>query len=59
MDPRFTDQTHRDLKDTRVRAVRESLIQAGVPADKIKTGAFSDANLARDRRIEVLISTGS
>jgi hypothetical protein len=30
-----------------------------VPADKIKTGAFGDANLTRDRRIELLIKTGT
>jgi len=35
------------------------LIQAGVPAYKIQTGAFGDAQLTRDRRVEVLISTSN
>ena len=57
MDPRGTDPRDQNLSDRRVSTVREALIRAGVPADKIKTGAFGDTQLARDRRVEVLIST--
>jgi OOP family OmpA-OmpF porin len=57
MDPRGTDPRNQDLSDRRVSAVRNALIQAGVPAYKIQAGAFGDAWLARDRRVEVLIRT--
>jgi hypothetical protein len=32
-----------------------ALTRAGVPADKIETGAFGDDQLRRERRVEVLI----
>jgi outer membrane protein OmpA-like peptidoglycan-associated protein len=57
MDPRGTDPRNQDLSDRRVNAVRESLIQAGVPADKIKAGPFGDEKLRRDGRVEVLLIT--
>jgi len=57
IDPRGTDPRNQALSDRRVDAVRDALIRAGVPANKIQTGAFGDAQLARDRRVEVLIST--
>jgi flagellar motor protein MotB len=57
MDPRGTDARNQDLSDRRVKAVRDSLIQAGVPVEKIQAGAFGDEKLRRDRRVEVLIST--
>ena len=59
MDPRGTDPRNQDLSDRRVDAVRSALIQAGVPAYKIQTGAFGDTQLTRDRRVEVLISTSN
>ncbi len=59
MDPRGTDPRNQDLSDHRVDAVRTALIQAGVPAYKIQTGAFGDTQLRRDRRVEVLISTSN
>lgn len=59
MDPRGTDPRNQGLSDRRVDAVRDALIQAGVPASKIRTGAFGDARLTRDRRVEVLISTAN
>lgn len=59
MDPRGTDPRNQGLCDRRVHAVRDALRQAGVPNDKISIGAFGDAQLRRDRRVEVLISTGS
>ncbi len=59
MDPRGADPRNQDLSDRRVNAVRDALRQAGVPADKISIGAFGDPQLRRDRRVEVLIKTGS
>jgi outer membrane protein OmpA-like peptidoglycan-associated protein len=62
MNPRGSDpldQGLRDLSARRVVAIRDSLIKAGVPADKIKSGTFGDPKLRQDRRAEVLISTGS
>jgi len=59
MDPRGSDPRDQGLSDRRVGAVRDALIQAGVPASKIQTGAFGDTRLTRDRRVEVLIKTGS
>jgi outer membrane protein OmpA-like peptidoglycan-associated protein len=59
MDPRGTDPRNQDLSDRRVSAVRDALIQAGVPASKIQMGTFGDAQLTRDRRVEVLTRTGN
>jgi hypothetical protein len=59
MDPRGNDPRDQALSDRRVGAVRDALIQAGVPASKIQTGAFGDTRLTRDRRVEVLVKTGS
>jgi outer membrane protein OmpA-like peptidoglycan-associated protein len=59
MDQRGTDPRNQDLSDRRVSTVRDALIQAGVPAYRIQTGAFGDAGLRRDRRVEVLISTSN
>jgi outer membrane protein OmpA-like peptidoglycan-associated protein len=54
-----SDPRDQNLSDRRVSAVRDALIQAGVPWYKIDTGAFGDTRLARDRRVEVLIKTGN
>jgi len=51
------DTAAKDLNDRRINNVRESLVQAGVPAEKIKIGAFGDAQLRRNGRIDLLIST--
>jgi outer membrane protein OmpA-like peptidoglycan-associated protein len=59
MDPRGTDPRNQDLSDRRISAVRDALIQAGVPTSKIQSGAYGDAKLARDRRVEVLVRTGN
>ena len=58
MDPRGTDPRNQGLSDRRVYAIRDALVQSGVPAYKIQTGAFGDPELARDRRVEVLVKTG-
>jgi outer membrane protein OmpA-like peptidoglycan-associated protein len=59
MDPRGSDPRDQKLSDRRVSAVRDALIQAGVPASKIEMGAFGDTRLVRDRRLEVLIKTAN
>jgi peptidoglycan-associated lipoprotein len=59
MDPRGSDPRNPELGDRRVNAIRDSLIKAGVPAEKIKSGAFGDESLRRDRRVEVLIRTAN
>lgn len=43
-------------RERRVNNVRDALIDAGVPAYKIQTGAFGDPQLRRDSRVAVLVS---
>jgi outer membrane protein OmpA-like peptidoglycan-associated protein len=57
MDPRGSDPRNQDLSDRRISAVVNALVEAGVPAHRIETGAFGDSELRQDRRVEVLIST--
>jgi outer membrane protein OmpA-like peptidoglycan-associated protein len=52
-----TGSAQQDLNSRRVIAIRDALIEAGVPADKIRTGAFGDPQLRRDRKVEVLLKT--
>jgi outer membrane protein OmpA-like peptidoglycan-associated protein len=59
MDPRGSDPKDQTLSDRRVEAVRAALIEAGVPAYKIKIGAFGDSQTRRDRRVEVLFATAN
>lgn len=42
--------------DRYVHSVVDALKDAGVPACKIQTGAFGNARLRTDRRVEVLVS---
>ena len=66
-DPRGTDRYNQLLSERRVGAIKGALMKAGVPAEKIETGAFgksrpkcndkSEACWQRDRRVEVLMST--
>jgi peptidoglycan-associated lipoprotein len=66
-DPRGTDKYNQALSERRVNVVRDALVRAGVPGDKIHTGAFgesrpicgsaTEACWQRDRRVEVLITT--
>jgi outer membrane protein OmpA-like peptidoglycan-associated protein len=53
------DTFHKDFSNSRVESIRNSLIQAGVSADRIKVGAFGDAKLRREGHVEVLLMTGS
>lgn len=45
-----------DQSQRRIDAVHEALVAAGVPADRIHTGAYGNSLLRRDRRVEVLFS---
>lgn len=64
-DPRGTDPYNQALSQRRVTAIRDALVKAGVPGDKIQTGAFGEERLKcsqstepcwqLDRRVEVLI----
>jgi outer membrane protein OmpA-like peptidoglycan-associated protein len=66
-DPRGTDQHNQGLSERRVNAIRDALVKAGVPGDKIQTSAFGEQRLLcnestaacwqSDRRVEVLISS--
>ena len=68
-DPRGTNPHNQALSERRVNAIRDALVKAGVPGDKIKTGAFGEQRLLcnestaacwqSDRRVEVLISTST
>jgi peptidoglycan-associated lipoprotein len=68
-DPRGTDPYNQSLSERRVNAIRDALVNAGVPGNKIKTDAFgesrplcnesTDACWQRDRRVEVLIGTAN
>jgi outer membrane protein OmpA-like peptidoglycan-associated protein len=59
MDPNGSDPKDQALRDRRVDAVRSTLIDAGVPAYRIKTGAFGDPSTRSDRRVEVLFATAN
>lgn len=55
--PRATEREDKELCDRRAKAVRSSLVQAGVPDDRISEGTFGDASLRRDQCVEVLVRT--
>ena len=57
MDPRGSESSNRNLSDRRVKAIREGLIEAGLSSQRISAGAFGEAELRRDRRVEVLFAT--
>ena len=66
-DPRGTDPYNQALSERRVDTIRGALVTAGVPADKITTGAYGEMRLKcheatqacwqSDRRVEVLIGS--
>ena len=68
-DPRGTDPYNQALSERRVNAIRDGLVDAGMSAHKIDTGAFGEMQLKctestqscwqSDRRVEVLINNGS
>ena len=47
----------RDLSDRRAVSVRDALLQAGVPAYKIRVGAFSNPDRRQEDEIQVLMKT--
>jgi len=55
--PRATTQREMDLRDTRVRGIRDALIAAGVPASRISDGMIGNVDHRRDGRVEVLLRT--
>ena len=67
-DPRGTNAYNQPLSQRRVDAIKDILVNAGISADKIQTGAFGKTQLKcnestescwrRDRRVEVLIRPG-
>jgi outer membrane protein OmpA-like peptidoglycan-associated protein len=57
MDPQGTDPRSQDLSNHRVSAIRDALIQAGVPESRIQLGAFGDKTLVQDRRVPALLCT--
>ena len=68
-DPRGTSPYNQGLSERRVNAIRDALLQAGVPNENIQTGAFGEQRLQcnqsteacwqSDRRVEVLIRVGN
>ena len=68
-DSRGTTQYNVPLSQRRVAAVRDALIQAGVPAERIETGTFGTDRLMcnssteqcsqREGRVEVLVRAGN
>ena len=67
-DPRGTDKYNQALSERRVIVIRDALVRAGVPGDKIHTGAFGESRTVcgdateacwqRDRRVERHIAVG-
>lgn len=66
-DPRGTDAYNQSLSERRVNTIRDALVAAGVPSDKIRTGAFGEQRIKchefneacwqSDRRVEVLMGS--
>lgn len=59
MNPRGSNPQDQDLSNRRVNAIRDALVEAGVPIQMITFGAYGDPELRRDRRVEVLIATAN
>jgi len=68
-DPRGSGAYNQKLSQRRVDAVKSALVRAGVPAGRIRTGAFGETRpkctestetcWQQDRRVEVLVRPGS
>ena len=56
-DPNGNGLRNQNLMDQRIAAVRDALIQAGVPSEKIQTGKFADPQSRRDREVAAVIIT--
>lgn len=46
-----------ELSERRILAVREGLIAAGVPADRISSGIYPDGERMRDGRVDILLDS--
>jgi outer membrane protein OmpA-like peptidoglycan-associated protein len=57
MDVENTSASEQRLGERRVAAVRDALIRAGTPADRIETGAFGDPKRRRNQRVGVFLLT--
>jgi hypothetical protein len=53
----YNDPNNQTLSARRVFVVRQALIAAGVPSEKVQTGAFGNPQFRQDRRVEMLLST--
>jgi outer membrane protein OmpA-like peptidoglycan-associated protein len=58
-DSRGTDARNKELSHRRVLAIRDSLIDAGVPTSRIQMGAFGDTHLVHDGRVAALLCTAN
>ncbi len=47
-----------DLRESRVAAIREAMIRAGIPAERIRIGVYGGAEYDIDRRIVIFRRTG-
>jgi len=57
MDPNGTDPKDQNMSDRRVESIRLALIEAGVSSSRIKTGALTNSQTRRDRRVQVMFAT--
>jgi outer membrane protein OmpA-like peptidoglycan-associated protein len=57
MDNNRYDRHDRALSNQRANAVRDALLQAGVPAEKIQIGSFADPVHRQDGQIAIMIKT--
>jgi outer membrane protein OmpA-like peptidoglycan-associated protein len=57
MDDRGSYGGDRDLGGRRANAVRRALMQAGVPAENIRIGAFGDPDRRHDGQVQIMIET--
>lgn len=51
----FNVQPNQDLRDRRIRTVSDALIQAGVPVERLWTGALGDPTHRLAERVELLV----
>jgi outer membrane protein OmpA-like peptidoglycan-associated protein len=58
-DSRGADLQGQNLCDRRARAIRDALVEAGVPARQISAGAYGDVGLRRHGRVEVLLASAN
>jgi outer membrane protein OmpA-like peptidoglycan-associated protein len=54
----YRDPRNPYMSNRRIGAVRDALIAAGVPYDKVQVGAFGDPEASREQRVEMLLRTG-